>query len=270
LATVIRKKHVCAIRAFTRCDGRRTCSWDTGGPDVNGKRSGIFGIPPPPRADLVKGDSKDDHSVWKEFFSAPPPCGGYSDWFRDGSGQEGDGRHCKPVSVMAARRGRGLIENGEPRITFTSTGEDLSGGERISPRWAFRSTGNHYGLFGCTNRFDVGSAMMKRNSPTRDRIHVTFFRPRSCRLNRPNVYVLFRKNTGARNMLPTRVFEYSLPMADAHATYAFVCTPREDNAKPKEPSLALVILHDQVEVARDDRHHRHGTDTLLNHVPVVT
>jgi len=198
--------------AFTRCDADGLVMGYQGA-RIHGNDQGIFGS-----ADLVKGDFKMSHSRVEEFSAAR--CGGYSDWFVTAVFQEGDASlqtsfgHGSPFVY-------GLIENGEPRITFTSTVKIWSGA-KDQPTLGVTVNGNHYGLFGCTgSSWDVQDETQFTNA---DRIH-SHFSVAILPDNRPETLRLFERYAHA-HVTNTRV-EYSVTDGHAHATYQFVCTPRE-------------------------------------------
>ena len=183
------------------------------GSRIHGNDSGIFGS-----ADLRGGDLKISHSNVTAFERSD--CGGYSDWFVTAEMRNANAS-LKTSFGHGSPYVYGLIEGGDPRITFASpptVWSDAKEGETLG----MTINGHHYGLFG-----SYGSKWQKLDDKTfvnKDR-QSNHFSVAVLPDNRPETLQLFVKHAHA-HVTDTRV-DYSIVDGNVLATYRFICTPRQ-------------------------------------------
>jgi endoglucanase Acf2 len=198
--------------AFVRCDLDGVVVGYPGA-RILGNEAGIFGT-----VDLVRGDLKIGHSKVDDFPTAD--CGGYSDWFvtavmaKDDSSLTTSFGHGSPFVY-------GLIEGGEPVVTFATTPTVWSRpqGDAVV---GVTVNGHHYGLFGPSGSSWDGLETATLTNIGRKGNH---FSIAVLPDDQPETLQLFAKYAHS-HVTDTRV-EYTVEGSSVLTTYRFICTPRE-------------------------------------------
>ena len=183
------------------------------GSRIHGNESGIFGS-----AELRNGDLKIGHSVVSDFPRAD--CGGYSDWFvtavfqRDQASLRASFGHGSPFVY-------GMIQGGEPRVTFAKPPKVWSGTAKDSTL-GVTVNGHHYGLFGASGSTWTGLDGVSFTNRNQGRSH---FSVAVLPDDRVETLQLFAKY--AHSHVTDSRIDYKVADSKVSATYLFVCTPRE-------------------------------------------
>lgn len=198
--------------AFVRCDADGLVMGYPGS-RIHGNPSGIFGS-----VDLKSGDLKIGHSQVSDFPKAD--CGGYSDWFvtavfaKERASLKTSFGHGSPFVF-------GLIEGGDPRVTFAKAQKVWSGTKRDATL-GVTVNGHHYGLFGATGSMWDGLDGSTFTNVGRKQSH---FSIAVLPDDRPETLKLFAKYAHS-HVTDTRL-DYVVEGSNVRATYHFTCTPRE-------------------------------------------